>query len=87
MTCSAVQPNHHCICRPRASAARAALHELHRVLKPTGRLVIAEAFLDPDYVPLSKLCADAGSAGFTFEKKVGPRFAYFARFGGSNRAT
>ncbi len=58
----------------------AAIRELRRVLKPDGRLVIAEVFLDPDYVPLSRLCEEAGSAGFVFEEKLGPSFAYFARF-------
>ena len=65
----------------------AALRELHRVLKAHGRLVIAEAFLDPDYVHLSKLRVEAGSAGFVFEDKLGPNFAYFARFRASSRAT
>ncbi len=58
----------------------AALSELHRVLKPEGRLVIAEVLLDPDYVALSKLREKAGSAGFVFEEKLGASFAYFARF-------
>ena len=66
---------------------RAALRELRRVLKPEGRLVIAEAFIDPDYVPLSKLCEEARDAGFAFEEKLGPSFACFARFGTLNRTT
>ena len=49
--------------------------------------MIAEAFLDPDYVPLAKLCEEAKDAGFAFEGKLGPRFAYFARFGALNRTT
>ncbi|HEU4690869.1 MAG TPA: class I SAM-dependent methyltransferase [Vicinamibacterales bacterium] len=59
---------------------RAALRELHRVLKVDGRLVIAEVMLDPDYVRLSTLRAEAESTGLVLEEKVGPVFAYVARF-------
>jgi SAM-dependent methyltransferase len=59
---------------------RAALRELRRVLKPGGRLVVAEVLLDPDYVPLGRLREDAGRAGFAFEERFGPSFAYVARF-------
>ena len=37
-----------------------ALRELRRVLKPNGRLVLGELFLDPDYVSPAKLRARAG---------------------------
>lgn len=57
-----------------------ALEELRRVLKSDGRLVVAEVLLDPDYVPLSRLRDEARRAGFVFEEKLGPGFAYLARF-------
>lgn len=57
-----------------------ALEELRRVLKSGGRLVVAEVLLDPDYVPLSRLRDEARRAGFVFEEKLGPGFAYLARF-------
>lgn len=65
----------------------ATLRELRRVLKDNGRLVVAEVFLDPDYVPLSTLREEAGRAGFVFEEKLGPSFAYYARFSVSKPAT
>ena len=55
-----------------------ALRELHRVLKPDGRLVIGEIAVDPDFIPLDALKNRGTSAGFVFERKLGPRFAYFA---------
>jgi ubiquinone/menaquinone biosynthesis C-methylase UbiE len=59
----------------------AALRELRRVLKPDGRLVIGEVLgLDPDAVRLTTLCAMARDAGFAFERRLGPRVGYFARF-------
>lgn len=57
-----------------------ALRELARVLKPTGRLVIGEMFLDPDYVSLRRLRARVEQAGFVFRCKVGSSFAYLVRF-------
>ena len=57
-----------------------ALRELARVLKPTGRLVIGELFVDPDFVSLRTLRARAEQAGFVFSRKVGSTFAYLARF-------
>ena len=58
----------------------AALRELARVLKPTGRLVIGEVFFDPDFVSLRRLLARAEEAGFVFGHKVGSPLAYLARF-------
>jgi ubiquinone/menaquinone biosynthesis C-methylase UbiE len=58
----------------------AALRELHRVLKPDGRLVIGEIVVDPDFIPLAVLKERSAPAGFVFEQKSGPSFAYFARF-------
>lgn len=58
----------------------AALRELRRVLKPSGRLVVGEVLIDPDYLPLLTLKERARDAGFVFERKTGPRFSYFALF-------
>jgi len=59
----------------------AALRELHRVVKPTGRLVVGEVIADPDFVPLRTLRRRAAAAGFEFERRVGSPVYYFARFG------
>jgi ubiquinone/menaquinone biosynthesis C-methylase UbiE len=58
----------------------AALRELRRVLKPTGRLVIGEVLVDPDYVPLPTLEEKARDADLVLERTTGPRFSYFALF-------
>jgi ubiquinone/menaquinone biosynthesis C-methylase UbiE len=57
----------------------AALAELRRVLKPDGRLVVGELFGDPHMVRLGALERSAASAGLRLERRVGPRFGYFAR--------
>src|SRR5205085_8053625 len=57
-----------------------ALGELHRVLKPGGRLVVGELLMDPDNVTLKRLRAEAQDAGFRFEEVCGPRVFYLARF-------
>lgn len=57
-----------------------ALRELARVLKPSGRLVVGEVFVDPDFISVRKLQTRAEQAGFVFERKVGSRLAYLARF-------
>ena len=59
---------------------RSALQELHRVLKPTGRLVIAEILIDPDYISLTRLKSEVTRAGFKFERSIGTPVAYAARF-------
>jgi ubiquinone/menaquinone biosynthesis C-methylase UbiE len=59
---------------------KTALRELRRVLKPTGRLVVGEIFFDPDFTRLGWLLKQAEAAGLRFERRSGPRFAYFARF-------
>jgi SAM-dependent methyltransferase len=57
----------------------AALRELHRVLKPRGRLVVGELALgDPHFVAPGKLTAAAEAVGFELEQRVGPPFGYFA---------
>ncbi len=58
----------------------AALRELRRVLKPTGRLVIGEVLIDPDYISLPALKEKARMAGFLFGHKTGSAIAYFAVF-------
>jgi ubiquinone/menaquinone biosynthesis C-methylase UbiE len=57
-----------------------ALQELRRVLKPNARLVIGEIFIDPDFVSLSELQHRMSRAGFAFERKIGLRWVYLARF-------
>ena len=58
----------------------AALRELRRVLKPSGRLIVGEIFGDPHMVSFGSLRAGAEAAGLQFEQRLGKRVAYFARF-------
>jgi ubiquinone/menaquinone biosynthesis C-methylase UbiE len=58
----------------------AALRELRRVLKPSGRLVVGEIFGDPPMVPFGSLRACAEAAGLRFEERLGGKLAYFACF-------
>jgi SAM-dependent methyltransferase len=58
----------------------AALRELRRVLKPDGRLVIGEFFLDPDFIRLATLKREAADAGLIFERSVGSAAVYLAAF-------
>lgn len=57
-----------------------ALRELHRVLKPASRLVIAEILIDPDFISSRRLRYEVTQAGFLFERSIGAWFAYAVRF-------
>jgi ubiquinone/menaquinone biosynthesis C-methylase UbiE len=57
----------------------AALREIHRVLKPGGRLIVGELFGDPHFTTLASLKRQAAEAGLTYETHSGNWFAYFAR--------
>jgi ubiquinone/menaquinone biosynthesis C-methylase UbiE len=58
----------------------AALGEVARALKPGGRLVVGELLGDPHYVTQGSLGRRAEAAGLRFERRVGPKLGYFARF-------
>ncbi|MET0306437.1 MAG: methyltransferase domain-containing protein [Solirubrobacterales bacterium] len=57
----------------------AALREIRRVLKPSGRLVVGELFGDPHFTTRASLERQAGEAGLAYETDSGNWFAYFAR--------
>jgi ubiquinone/menaquinone biosynthesis C-methylase UbiE len=57
----------------------AALREIHRVLKPGGRLVVGELFGDPHFTTLASLKRQAAEVGLRFEERSGNWFGYFAR--------
>jgi ubiquinone/menaquinone biosynthesis C-methylase UbiE len=56
----------------------AALRELGRVVRPGGRVVVGELLGDPHMVGARALARGAAEAGLVFERRVGPRFGYFA---------
>jgi ubiquinone/menaquinone biosynthesis C-methylase UbiE len=58
----------------------AALREIARVLRPGGRLIVGELFGDPHMVTVGSLRQRAEAAGLRFERRVGPKLGYFARF-------
>jgi SAM-dependent methyltransferase len=55
-----------------------AMCELKRVLKPSGRLVISEILIDPDFISRPALQEKASDSGFVLEWSAGPAFAYSA---------
>jgi SAM-dependent methyltransferase len=57
----------------------AALSEIRRVLKPSGRLVVGELFGDPHFTTLGSLKAQAGDTGLDCQERSGNWFGYFAR--------
>ena len=57
-----------------------ALHEIHRTLKPGGRLSITEEFLDPDYPLQSTTIRWAETAGFELEERHGNWWVYTLNF-------
>lgn len=61
----------------------AALKEIRRVLKPSGRLVVGELFGDPHFTTLGSLKDQAGDAGLDYQEHSGNWFAYFARLADS----
>jgi ubiquinone/menaquinone biosynthesis C-methylase UbiE len=60
----------------------AALRQIQRVLKPTGRLIVGELFGDPHFTTQSALKRQAAEAGLAWETHSGNWFGYFARLTG-----
>jgi ubiquinone/menaquinone biosynthesis C-methylase UbiE len=57
----------------------AALREIHRVLKPTGRLVVGELFGDPHFTTRKSLQRLGAAAGLGLAELSGNWLGYFAR--------
>lgn len=58
---------------------QAALREIRRVLKPTGRLVVGELFGDPHFTSRGSLKRLGAEADLHLTEVSGPAFGYFAR--------
>jgi ubiquinone/menaquinone biosynthesis C-methylase UbiE len=54
------------------------MREFHRVLKPTGTLVVGE-FFDRHYIPLVTLMRRANATDFDVTAWLGVPFAYYAQ--------
>jgi ubiquinone/menaquinone biosynthesis C-methylase UbiE len=57
----------------------AALREIRRVLKPSGRLVVGELFGDPHFTTRASLERMGAEAGLRLEETSGNWFGFFAR--------
>jgi len=57
----------------------AALREIRRVLKSSGRLVVGELFGDPHFTTQAALKRQASEGGLAWESHSGNWFGYFAR--------
>ncbi len=57
----------------------AALREIRRVLKPSGRLVVGELFGDPHFTTRASLERMGAEAGLGLEETSGNWFGFFAR--------
>ncbi len=57
----------------------AALREIARVLRPSGRLVVGELFGDPHFTTQSALKRQASEAGLAWQEHSGNWLGYFAR--------
>jgi ubiquinone/menaquinone biosynthesis C-methylase UbiE len=57
----------------------AALREIRRVLKPSGRLVVGELFGDPHFTSRGNLKRLGAEVGLDMVEASGPAFGFFAR--------
>lgn len=57
-----------------------ALREIRRVLKPEGRVVLAQRLGTRGWLPFAALLRRASAAGLSFERLLGGPAGYYARF-------